>query len=437
MRISVFGLGYVGTVCAGCLSAAGHDVIGVDVAPVKVEHINNGRSPIVEPEIGDLIEESVRKGRLAATTVAEDAVLSSDLSLVCVGTPSLPNGNLDSSYVERACEEIGASLRRKPAPHLVVVRSTLLPGTTDAILIPKLEVASGRRQGPDLGVCYNPEFLREGTSVRDFYNPPKIVIGQDAPANGEIIAEMYASLEAPVVRTPIRVAEMVKYVDNAFHALKVTFANEIGNVCKQAGIDSQEVMSIFCLDRKLNLSPAYLKPGFAFGGSCLPKDLRALTYQAKRSDVETPLLSAILPSNARQIQLGVERIVGLQRKKIGFVGMSFKPDSDDLRESPLVAIMETLLGKGYAVRAYDPHVSMNRLIGANRRYVDEHLPHLSSVLVDSLEQLVADAEVIVLGHGSEHARAAVRTARRGQLVLDLTGAGRDIRTAAQYIGLSW
>lgn len=437
MRISVFGLGYVGTVSAGCLSAAGHTVVGVDTNPQKVDCINSGHAPIIEPEIDALIEEGVRKGRLRATTVPEDAILSSELSLVCVGTPSLGNGNLDSSHVERACEEIGIALQRKATSHLVIIRSTLLPGTTDDILIPRLEAASGRRHGPDLGVCYNPEFLREGSSVKDFYDPPKIVIGQDDVANGRSVAELFVALDAPVVRTSIRVAEMVKYVDNAFHALKVSFANEIGNICKEAGVDSHEVMSIFCADRKLNLSAAYLKPGFAFGGSCLPKDLRALTYHAKRCDVETPLLSAILSSNGHQIRLGIERIASFQKKRIAFVGMSFKPSSDDLRESPLVAIIETLLGKGYSVRVYDPNVSMNRLIGANRRYVDEHLPHLSSILVDSLEDLLAESEVIVLGHSSEDGRSATRAARSGQVVLDLVGVGRGVRTCAQYVGMSW
>lgn len=437
MRISVFGLGYVGTVCAGCLSAGGHTVVGVDINPQKVDCINSGNAPIIEPEIHALIEEGVRKGRLRATTVPEDAILSSELSLVCVGTPSLGNGNLDSSHVEGACEEIGIALQRKATSHLVIIRSTLLPGTTDEILIPRLEAASGRRHGPDLGVCYNPEFLREGSSVRDFYDPPKIVIGQDDVANGRSVAELFVALDAPVVRTSIRVAEMVKYVDNAFHALKVTFANEIGNICKEAGVDSHEVMSIFCADRKLNLSAAYLKPGFAFGGSCLPKDLRALTYHAKRCDVETPLLSAILSSNGHQIRLGIERIASFQKKRIAFVGMSFKPSSDDLRESPLVAIIETLLGKGYSLRVYDPNVSMNRLIGANRRYLDEHLPHLSSILVDSLEDLLAESEVIVLGHSSEDGRSATRAARSGQVVLDLVGIGRDVRTDARYVGMSW
>lgn len=437
MQISVFGLGYVGTVSAGCLSAAGHTVVGVDVNRQKVDYINGGRAPIVEPEIDALIEEGVRNGSLRATTVPDDAILSSDLSLVCVGTPSQVNGNLDSSHVEGACAEIGIALRRKAGPHLVVIRSTLLPGTTEETLIPCLEAASGRRHGPALGVCYHPEFLREGSSVRDFHNPPKIVIGQDDPANGQSVAEMYVALDAPVVRTSIRVAEMVKYVDNAFHALKVSFANEIGNICKQTGLDSHEVMSIFCLDRKLNLSAAYLKPGFAFGGSCLPKDLRALTYQAKRRDVDTPLLSAILPSNGHQIRLGIEHIVGFQKKRIGFVGMSFKPGSDDLRESPLVAMIETLLGKGYAVRIYDADVSMNQLIGANRRYVDERLPHLSSLLVDSLEKLVEGSEVIVLGHASEHGRSATQAARSGQVVLDLVGVGRGVCTSAQYVGMSW
>ncbi|PYM94874.1 MAG: GDP-mannose dehydrogenase [Candidatus Rokuibacteriota bacterium] len=437
MQISVFGLGYVGAVSAGCLAASGHTVIGVDINPQKVDCINGGQAPIIEPEIDALIEEGVRKGRLSATTDAGHAVLNSDVSLVCVGTPSLPNGNLDSSHVESACAEIGGALRRKVTPHLVVIRSTLLPGTTDALLIPRLETTSGRRHGPELGVCYNPEFLREGSSVKDFYNPPKIVIGQDDAANGRTVAEMYTGLEAPVVRTSIRTAEMVKYVDNAFHALKVSFANEIGNICKQASVDSHEVMSIFCMDRKLNLSPAYLKPGFAFGGSCLPKDLRALTYQARRFDLESPVLGAILASNGHQIRLGVERAIGFGKKRIGFVGMSFKPASDDLRESPLVAMIETLLGKGYAVRVFDPYVSMNRLVGANRKYVAEHLPHLSSLLVDSLEELMAASEVLVLGHASEHARAATLAARPEQIVLDLVGGARDLRTAGRYVGMSW
>ena len=273
--------------------------------------------------------------------------------------------------------------------------------------------------------------------MKDFYNPPKIVIGQDDAANGRTVAEMYTGLEAPVVRTSIRTAEMVKYVDNAFHALKVSFANEIGNICKQASVDSHEVMSIFCMDRKLNLSPAYLKPGFAFGGSCLPKDLRALTYQARRFDLESPVLGAILASNGHQIRLGVERAIGFGKKRIGFVGMSFKPASDDLRESPLVAMIETLLGKGYAVRVFDPYVSMNRLVGANRKYVAEHLPHLSSLMVDSLEELMAESEVLVLGHASEQARAATLTARPEQIVLDLVGGARDLRTAGRYVGMSW
>jgi GDP-mannose 6-dehydrogenase len=433
----VFGLGYVGTVSAGCLSAAGHSVVGVDIAAQKVDCINGGQAPIVEPEIDALIEENVRKGRLRATTDPDDAIASSELSLVCVGTPSLGNGNLDSSHVVGACEQIGTALRGKAGAHLVVVRSTLLPGTTDDLLIPRLEAAAGRRRGAGLGVCYNPEFLREGSSVKDFYNPPKIVVGQDSPADGASVVDMYGGLDAPVVRTSIRVAEMVKYVDNAFHALKVTFANEIGNICQTAGVDSHEVMSIFCMDRKLNLSPAYLRPGFAFGGSCLPKDLRALTYHAKRFDVDIPLLGSVLSSNGAQIRLGIERIVALQKKRIGFVGMSFKPDSDDLRESPLVAMMETLIGKGYAVRVHDPHVSMARLVGANRRYIDEHLPHLSSLLIDSLDALVADAEVIVLGHGSEHSRLAMRAASPDQIVLDLVGVGRGVETRARYLGFSW
>src|SRR4029453_268318 len=340
MRISIFGLGYVGTVCAGCLVATGHTVEGVDVNPTKVDLINSGLSPIVEPGIDELISQGRRKEKLSATTSVINAVESSEVSLVCVGTPSQTNGSLDLTYVKRVCEEIGRVLQDKKSYHLVILRSTMLPGTTEDLAIPTIEACSGRKIGQTLGVCYNPEFLREGSSVRDFFNPPKIVIGENDKASGEVAIQLYQGVKAPLIRTSVRVAEMVKYTDNAFHALKITFANEIGNVCKGLGVDSHQVMSIFCEDTKLNLSPAYLKPGFAFGGSCLPKDLRALPHRAKTLDLETPVLNAILRSNAHQVLLGLQKITHLRKKRIGFLGMSFKAHTDDLRESPLVEVIE-------------------------------------------------------------------------------------------------
>ena len=437
MEISIFGLGYVGTVCAGCLASEGHTVVGIDVNPSKVDGMNAGVPPIVEPKLPELFADGHKSRRLSATTSAADAIQATSVSLVCVGTPSQVNGNLDLTYMKRVCEEIGTALRHKRSPHLVVLRSTMLPGTTEDVLIPILESCSGKRLGQGFDVCYNPEFLREGTSVADFYNPPKIVVGEQRSGSGEAVLQMYAGIAAPVVRTSIRVAEIVKYCDNAFHALKVSFANEIGNLCKRIGVDSHEVMGIFCQDRKLNLSAAYLKPGFAFGGSCLPKDLRALAYQAKRLDLDSPLLNAILQSNAVQVQLGLQLITSVGKKRIGFLGMAFKPDTDDLRESPLVSVIETLLGKGYRVRIYDRNVSTSRLIGANRRFIEEHIPHLSSLLVEDIAELTAESEVIVVGHQAPEFVQAVEALRSDQTVIDLARPAKRVTTAARYEGICW
>ena len=437
MNISIFGLGYVGTVCAGCLAAEGHTVVGVDVNPAKVESLNCGVGPIVEPEVASLIQEGKKLGRLSATMSPAEAIRASDISFVCVGTPSRLNGGLDLVYVTRVCEEIGTALRSKTSHHLVALRSTMLPGTTDELLIPTLEKHSGKRSGCELTICYNPEFLREGSSVHDFYHPPKIVIGETAPSSGEPLLQLYAKIEAPVIRTSLRAAEMVKYADNAFHALKVSFANEIGNLCKKTGVDSHEVMKIFCQDTKLNLSPAYLKPGFAFGGSCLPKDLRALTYHAKSYDLETPLLSAILHSNAAQVKLGIQTILNSGKRRIGFLGMAFKPNTDDLRESPLVEVIETLLGKGCAIQIYDRQVLMSRLIGANKRFIDEHIPHLSVLLVQELDALLVQSEVIVVGYQSPEFGAALQRLRPDQMVIDFAGVARPVDMTATYDGLCW
>lgn len=437
MRISIFGLGYVGTVCAGCLASRGHDVIGVDVNASKVERMSAGEASIVEPGVPELYAAGHQQHLLSATTSAAEAIRNSEISLICVGTPSQSNGNLDLTFMRRVCEEIGDALRDKADYHLVVFRSTMLPGTSEDELLPILESHSGKKAGAGFDVCYNPEFLREGSSVKDFFHPPKIVVGERRAGAGDAVCQLYSGIDAPLIRTSIRVAEMVKYCDNAFHALKVTFANEIGNLCKKMGVDSHDVMSVFCEDRKLNLSSAYLKPGFAFGGSCLPKDVRALAYHAKRFDLESHVLNAILPSNAAQVQLAIQMIVGLGKKRIGFFGMAFKPDTDDLRESPLVTVIETLLGKGYAIRIYDRNVSTSQLIGANRRFMQEHIPHLSSLLVPSAEELARDADVIVIGYQSPEFSAAIQSLRADQAVVDLARIGREVSTPARYEGICW
>lgn len=437
MKISVFGLGYVGTVSAGCLAASGHRVWGVDVSADKVAAINAGKAPIVEPEISDVIGRCQAEGSLKATVSPVEGIEATDVSFVCVGTPSHSNGSLDLTYLKRVCEDIGKALRTKSTSHTIVFRSTTLPGTTEDVAIPVLEKHSGKTVGQGFSVCYNPEFLREGTSVKDYYHPPKIVIGERTPGEGNIVVDIYAGIEAPVSRTSIRAAEMVKYSDNAFHALKVTFANEIGIICKKLGIDSHEVMDIFCQDTKLNLSKVYLRPGFAFGGSCLPKDLRALSYQAKRVDAEVPVLSAILQSNAAQVKGVVQTLIGLGKKRVGFLGMTFKPDTDDLRESPLVDVIETLLGKGFLVKIYDRNVSLSRLIGANKRYVEEHIPHLSQLLVDGIDEVVTASDVVVVGYKDAEFLPALKRMRADQFILDLARVEKDGQFAARYEGVCW
>jgi GDP-mannose 6-dehydrogenase len=438
VNVSIFGLGYVGSVSAACLAARQQRVIGVDVSALKVELINAGRSPVIEPGLDQLIEEMVGQGRLSATARAAEAVAVTDLSLVCVGTPSNGNGNLDYAYVERVCEEIGAALANKSGYHVVVIRSTVLPGTTETRLLPILERASGRQAGVDFGVAYNPEFLRESTALHDFQNPPFTVIGEFDERGAEQAAELYAGLAAPLRRVPLRVAEMVKYASNAFHALKVTFANEIGNICKRSGVDSHQVMELFCLDDKLNLSPYYLKPGFAFGGSCLPKDLRALLYHAGRLDLATPVLEAILPSNAQQVRLGLELVKQTGRKKVGLLGLSFKAGTDDLRESPLVELVETLIGKGYQVRLYDRNVSLARLTGANRAYIEREIPHLATLMCSSIDETLSASEVILVGNSDPEFRDALRRARPDQTVIDLVRIVQsEAVTPASYQGICW
>ena len=437
MKISVLGLGYVGTVSASCLAQDGHDVVGVDPEPAKVDLINAGRTPIIEKDVGQIIDRQVAAGRLSATMDVDAAVQRSDLILVCVGTPSRANGDIDVKYVQRVCEQIGSALRTHDGAPAVVIRSTMLPGTMREVVIPALESRSGRRAGADFGVCVNPEFLREGTAVHDYLHPPKVVIGELNRASGDPVASLYASLAAPLVRTDIETAEMVKYADNAWHALKVGFANEIGNLCKALQVDSHRVMDIFCQDTKLNLSPYYLKPGFAFGGSCLPKDLRALLYKAKSLDVSLPILGAILPSNEQQLERGVRAVIEHGGRKVGILGFSFKAGTDDLRESPVVELAERLIGKGYELRVYDRNVRLASLHGANRDYILNRIPHISRLMVGSVDEVLEHADTIVIGNAAPEFRDVPRRLTGRQTVIDFVRVTDCRSVSGVYEGICW
>jgi GDP-mannose 6-dehydrogenase len=437
LKISVFGLGYVGAVSAGCLAQDGHEVIGVDPSRTKVDLINAGRCPIIEVDIGEIIAATVKSGRLRATDDHEEAIKNTELSFVCVGTPSQANGNLDLKYIRRVCETIGTSLKKKTDRHTVVIRSTILPGTMHDIVIPTLEESSGKKAGVDFGVCNNPEFLREGSAVKDFSSPPKTVIGELDRASGDLLASLYAKLHAPFIRTDIETAEMVKYVDNCWHALKIGFANEIGNLCKSFSIDAHEVMKIFCQDKKLNISPAYLLPGFAFGGSCLPKDLRALAYKAKLNDLELPIMNAILPSNELQVAKGVQLITDQGHKRVGVLGFSFKAGTDDLRESPMIEVIERLIGKGYDLRIYDKNVSLASLVGANRDFILNHIPHISRLMVDRIEAVLEHAETIVIGNSDPAFKSVFDRLRDGQHLVDFVRITSHRSENGKYDGLSW
>ena len=436
-RISVFGLGYVGCVSAACFAKQGHQVIGADVSASKVDLINAGKSTIVEEGIGELVAAMVGRGRLRATTSAAEAVAESDVSLVCVGTPSRPNGSLDLSYVERVCGEIGAALGSKTTRHTVVIRSTVLPGTIQGLVIPAIERESGLRAVLDFGVCSNPEFLREGTSIKDFYDPPFTLIGTEDPVTADTVKAIYVGIDAPVFVTATRVSEMVKYACNSFHGLKVGFANEIGNICKALGVDSHEVMRIFCEDRKLNISPYYMKPGFAFGGSCLPKDLRAVSYRARELDVETPILHATLESNKKQVERAFAMVMATGARKVGILGMSFKAGTDDLRESPIVSLIEMLIGKGMELAIYDPEVSRAQLIGSNRAFIEKEIPHIWSLTRSSVNEVLEFAEAVVIGNATGEFRAASGAIRPGQVVIDLVRAFDRVPDGARYEGICW
>jgi GDP-mannose 6-dehydrogenase len=437
LKVSIFGLGYVGTVSAGCLAKEGHVVAGVDPVRTKVDLINAGKSPIIERDIDEIIAEAVKTGRLLATDDTAQAIRDTELSFVCVGTPSQLNGNLDLTHVRKVCEQIGQALRSKTGRHTVVIRSTILPGTMRRVVIPVLEETSGKKAGTDFGVCNNPEFLREGTAVMDFNSPSKTVIGEFDRASGEILASLYAKLDAPLVRTEIETAEMIKYMDNSWHALKIGFANEIGNLCKSFSVDAHKAMEIFCLDRKLNISSAYLKPGFAFGGSCLPKDLRALAYSAKLHDLELPILNAILPSNELQVARGLQLIIEKGRKRIGILGFSFKEGTDDLRESPMIEIIERLTGKGYDVRIYDKNVQVARLVGANRDFILNRIPHISRLMVDNIDAVLRHGETIVIGNKSSEFESVPQRLHTGQSLVDFVRISNYRSNNGEYSGICW
>jgi GDP-mannose 6-dehydrogenase len=437
MKISVLGLGYVGAVSAGCLARDGHEVIGVDPERTKVDLINAGKSPIIEKDIGQIVAEQVAAGRLRATTEVGDAVRHTDLALVCVGTPSQPNGGIDLRYVRRVCEQIGRTLATHHGAPVIVMRSTMLPGTMREVVVPTLEKFSGKRAGEEFGVCINPEFLREGTAVHDYYHPPKTVIGEVNRASGDLLAAVYAKMPGPLIRTDIETAEMVKYADNAWHALKVGYANEVGNLCKALGVDAHRVMDIFCQDHKLNLSPYYLKPGFAFGGSCLPKDVRALLYKAKTLDPNLPILSSVLPSNQLQIERGVQAVVDKGNRRVGILGFSFKAGTDDLRESPMVELTERLIGKGYDLRVYDRNVHLASIHGANRDYILNRIPHISRLMVPTIGEVLAHAQTIVIGNASPEFAGVPRAVSDGQTVIDFVRVCDSRTILGVYEGICW
>jgi GDP-mannose 6-dehydrogenase len=438
MKISVIGLGYVGAVSAACLARRGHEVIGVDVNPRKVAMVNDGRAPVLEPGLPEAIAEAAGSGRLRATTDAADAVRSTDVSLICVGTPSGSQGSLSLAAIERVCADIGPVLASIGRCHTVVVRSTVLPGTSEQTVIPALEASSGLKAGRDFGFAVNPEYLREGTGVADFDNPEKTVIGELDAASGDQLAEMYGNFADKIFRVPVRVAEAAKYVDNAFHALKVGFANEVGALSLEFGIDSHQLMDIFKSDRKLNISEAYLTPGFCFGGSCLPKDLRALVHQAKGSHVNVPILESVLASNEAHFRRTYELLTANGRRRIGLLGLAFKPGTDELRESPFVDLAERLIGKGYDLRIYDPSIHLPSLTGTNREYIEEHLPHLKQLLMETAHEVVEHAETCVVASRDAEVGRALAGAD-GRMIVDLVRLPdvADLKRRSEYHGVAW
>ncbi len=436
MKISVVGLGYVGAVCSACFANEGHEVIGMDIDKVKVDLINQGKAPIVEKDLEDYISRNVKAGRLRATTDLKEAIDNSDITIISVGTPSKPNGDIDLKYIKEAAKAIGEKLKEKDAFHIVSMRSTVLPGTGKNVVIPIIEEISGKKAGVDFGYVSNPEFLREGTAIWDFYNPPKTVVGATDERSYKTFRELYSFLNAPYFEVEIEVAEMIKYADNSWHATKVTFANEIGMICKKLGIDSHKVMDVFCADTKLNISPYYLKPGFAFGGSCLPKDVRAITYKAKSLDEQTPLLNSLMPSNEYQIKrVYNEFIKPLKSRKIAVLGLSFKPNTDDLRESPVLELTELLIGKGYKVSIYDPNVMKAKEEGANKALLENELWHINERLSNNLDKIIKENDIILIGNGSKEFKD-VPQKYTDKYIIDLMRVTNQ-PSKNNYIGIAW
>ena len=438
MNISIFGLGYVGAVSLACLARDGHRVVGVDVDQAKLALIAAGRTPVVEEGMVQLMADTVASGRVSVSSDTRRAVLETDVSLICVGTPSAPNGSQDQTAMLRLAHDLGAAMREKPVTHVFVFRSTLVPGTVEDVLRPIIEAESGKKDGVDFHVCFQPEFLREGTSIRDYDKPPFTVVGANAPEATAKLRELFGHLPGEFHVTSVRAAEMAKYTCNNFHALKITFANETARLCEALGVDPFEVMGLVCKDRQLNISPAYLKPGFAFGGSCLPKDLRATIHLAKTHDVELPMQAAIASSNRAHIDLAIAKVAATGKRRIGMVGLSFKTGTDDLRESPLVLLAEHFIGKGCAILVYDPEVHLSNLLGANRRYIEQHLPHIGSLIRNDIAEVIAGSDVLVVGLGDPGVVAALaQYTRPEQTIIDLINIPDRKALRGEYVGLCW
>ena len=436
MKISIFGLGYVGIVSCACFARDGHEVIGVDINPTKVQLINNGKATIMEEGLEPEIEKAVANKLLTATQDVNHAVMNTEVSFVCVGTPSQANGSINLAYIYQVIKEIATVLKDKNEFHTMVIRSTVKPGTL-RMAKQIAEDISGKTYGKDFGIVSNPEFLREGTAMKDFAHPPYTVIGSENEKSIEKLKELYAPLDAPIYLVKPEEAELIKYANNNFHALKISFANEIGNLCKVHNVDGHVVMDMVSKDTKLNLSPYYLKPGFAFGGSCLPKDVRGLTNLAATMDLETPLLSSLMASNRYQIERGLELILGTGKQKIGFLGFAFKAGTDDLRESPLVEVIETLIGKGKDVRVYDNNVHLSSLMGKNKEYVNSHIPHIYKLLRDNMAQLIEESDVIVIGNNAKEFRALVDEMPKNKIIIDLVRVDPERISKDNYIGICW
>lgn len=438
MKVCVIGLGYVGAVTAACLARDGHEVLGIDRDPVKLELLSKGLAPVIEDKIGEITRQAADSGRLKVASSVDGAATECDLIFVCVGTPSLRNGEQDLSAVRRVAEELGVALRTAAGYPVIVLRSTVYPGTTEDVVCPILEENSGMRAGVDFGVCFQPEFLREGSSVDDFYNPPFTIVGSATARATEKVRELFGKFPAPFFETTYRVAEMLKLTCNVFHALKISFANEIGRLSQSLGVDARDVMRLVCQDTSLNISPAYLRPGFAFGGSCLPKDLRAILHLARTSDVQLPMLSAVVQTNELHIDHAAQMVMDAGSRKVGMIGLSFKPGTDDLRESPLVSLAERLIGKGYDLRIFDPAVNLSRLIGANKRFIEETIPHIESLLVADIDAVLEHCDVLVVGQ--KHERLPALLARHGERlrrVVDLVGLPRESLGTIAIVGACW